>query len=812
MEAIARDIRLALRSLLAAPGLAVVAIVTLAIGLGAATLMYSAANVAFFQPLPFKSDGLAYLWQVNPIRQAAAPASPGRVRIPGQVWRDWQEGTRSFSSLAATNISVATNVSDGADAERLLVTPVSRNFFETLGVGPALGRGFSVEEATPNGPFAIVISDATWERFFGRSPDALGRSLRVAGVSVPVIGVMPPGFDFPDETDLWATFEGLPTANTSRTAHNFQVIGRLAPGVTMRQAQAELETVTAALHVIDPVMRDEGYGVRVADLRADLLGDSSRALLLLTAGVACLLLIAVTNVTNLLLARAVSRQTQTTLRVALGASRRDVLRLFIAEALALAVCGGALGALLLFWSGTLIEGLVPAVLRPSGALRPDFRVFMVMAALTAAATAICALLPARYATRLHLRTALVTGAHNIASEPRAMRVMVGLQVALGVILLTGAGLLAGSLLRLERVDPGFRRDGALVASVALGGAAGSPYQAAGTRAQFWDRLIESAGAMPGVSAAGVTSSFPFAFSPNALLQEDGVPLGQWGQAPATEYRVIGGAYFEAMGTPVVRGRLFTGADRAGAPPVAIVNEATVRILWNGEDALGRRVRMYNMDGVEEYATVVGVVADTRHRGLTNPAVSEVYFPYPQRPVRTFAMTLVAATAGDPAALAGPLRSAVRDIDPGIPVSSMPINERLDAILSAARFRTGLFSGFAVTALVLAAFGIFGVVSYSIETRMREMGIRAALGARAAHIRRLVLWRALGPVLAGLMAGGTVAMFASRLLSTLLFEVERADPMAYAVAGGLLLAAAMAAAWWPAHRASRADPLTTLRSL
>jgi putative ABC transport system permease protein len=427
-----------------------------------------------------------------------------------------------------------------------------------------------------------------------------------------------------------------------------------------------------------------------------------------------LLLIALTNVTNLLLARAVSRQTQTTLRVALGASRRDVLRLFIAETLALAVCGGALGALLLFWSGTLIEGLVPAVLRPSGALRPDFRVFVMMAALT-------------------------TGAHNTASEPRAMRVIVGLQVALGVILLTGAGLLAGSLLRLERVDPGFRRDGALVAFVALGGAAGSPYQAAGTRAQFWDRLIESAGAMPGVTAAGVTSSFPFAFNPNALLEEDGVPPGVWGQAPATGYRVIGGAYFEPMGTPLVRGRLFTGADRAGAPPVAIVNEATVCILWNGEDALGRRVRLYNMDGVEEYATVVGVVADMRHRGLTNPAVSEVYFHYAQRPVRTFAMALVAATAGDPAALAGPLRSAVRDVDPDIPVSSMPINERLDAILSAARFRTGLFSGFAVTALVLAAFGIFGVVSYGIETRMREMGIRAVLGARAARIRRLVLW-------------------------------------------------------------------------
>jgi len=802
MDALLRDFRLAVRSLARVPVFSAVTVLTLAIGLGSTTLMFTTANAAFLSPLPFPSEGLARLWQVS-------QRNPS-VNIPAQVWRDWQQELRSFTNVAATGGAGSVNVRVGGDADRALAATVSRNFFDTLGVAPMLGRGFSAEEATPNGPPAVVISHATWERFFGGRGDVLSQALLIEEVPHPVIGVMPPAFVYPESADLWRTFERLPDPNQSRTAHAYEVIGRLIPGATIASAQAELEAVTRRMHEMDPTMRSEGYGVRVVDIRADLLATSSRQVTLLMAAVGCLLLIACANVVNLLLARSVSRQTQTTLRVALGASRRDIVRVFVMESLALSLAGGLLGAVLMVWASDLAEGLIPATFT-AGTLRPDLTVFAVLLALMVIVGIACGLAPARHAPRLDLRTALASGSQSVASEPGAMRVMVGLEVALAVVLLAGAGLLLGSLLRLEQVDPGFRRDGAVVSPFSLGSAPGSAYATADARAAFFDRLIEGVESIPGIALAGVTSSFPFGSSPNAILQEDGVPLGQWGHAPDTHYRVVGGRYFEALGVALRSGRFFGDGDRPGGPHVAMVNEATERILWNGESALGRRVRMVNMDRIEEYATIVGVVADTRHRGLTRPVVSEVYFPYRQRPMRTYGMTLVAQGGIDAAAMTSGIREVVRSIDPGIPAIVSPIEARLGTQLAAARFRTRLFAGFAVTALALAAFGIFGVVTYMVAARTREMGIRLALGARASQVRRLVLRRALTPVVIGLVAGVIAALLASRLLTSLLFEVDRSDPATFVGASLVLLGAAVVAAWWPAHRATRVDPLSTLRA-
>ena len=803
MDTLLRDFRLAVRSLARVPVFSTVAVLTLAVGLGATTLMFTTANAAFLQPLPFPSEGVVRLWQVSQRNPSVGPAE--------QTWRDWQEQLGSFSHVAASSGTGSVNVAVGGDADRAVVASVSRNFFDTLGVAPMLGRGFSEEEASPNGPVAVVISHAAWERFFGGRGDVLSQTLSIEGVPYPVIGVMPPGFTYPREADLWGTFERSETRNSSRTAHGFEVIGRLAPGVKLASAQAELEAVTRGLHEIDPGMKSEGYGVRVVDVREDLLATSSRQVTLLLAAVVCLLLIACANVVNLLLARSVSRQTQTTLRVALGASRRDILRVFVMESLALSIAGGLLGAVLLVWAGDLAAGLIPATFRAGDALRPDLTVFGLLLALMIGVGVACGLVPARHAPRVDLRATLASGAQTVASEPAMMRVMVGLEVAIGVVLLAGAGLLVGSLLRLERVDPGFRRDGAVVSAFSLGSAPGSVYATPDARAAFFDRLIAGVEAVPGVGSAGVTSSFPFGFSPNALLQEDGVPLGVWGHAPDTHYRLVGGQYFQALGVPLRSGRYFADADGPGAPMVAMVNAATERILWNGESGLGRRVRMVNMDRVEEYATIVGVVADVRHRGLTNPPVSEVYFPYRQRPARTFGMTLIAEGAVAEASIASAVRDVVRSLDPAVPAIVTPIGARLDAQLEAPRFRTRLFAGFAVTALALAAFGIFGVVTYMVAARTREMGIRMALGARAGHVRALVLRRALTPVALGLAAGLIGALFASRLLTSLLFEIERTDPITFLGAGVALLAAAVLAAWWPAHRATRVDPLATLRA-
>jgi putative ABC transport system permease protein len=802
MDAMLRDIKLAIRALLRVPLFTAVAVITLGAGIGTTTLMFTTANAAFLQPLPFPSEGLVRVWQVSP--------RSNQVAIAVQVWRDWQALT-SFTRLTASLGAGAVNASHGSDAERLTGARVSRNFFDTLGVRPALGRTFTVEEATANGPVAVVISDALWERFFGRDPDVLTRTIAIEGVAHPIVGVMPPGITYPQNADLWTAFERYDTFGPSRTSHNLEVIGRLAPGSSIASAQAETETFTRALHEADAQMRSEGYGVRVADFRTDLLDGSGQSVALLMAAVGCLLLIACVNVVNLLLSRSVSRQDQTTLRIALGASRRDIVRVFLMESLVLALAGGVSGALLMIWAGALADGLIPAALRPAGALRPDAAVFAVLALLTLVVGVVCGLIPARYAAALQLRPTLAAGSQGIASEPRAMRVLVGLEVALGVMLRAGAGLLLNSLLRLERIDPGFRREGAVVASFALGNAEESEYAQAAARARFFDRLLERTAADPRIDAAGVTSSFPFTFSPNALLEEDGVPPGQWGVDPATEYRVVGGQYFGAMGTPIKAGRSFTDADRGGAPLVAMVNEAAARILWNGQSPLGRRVRMVNMDRVQEFATIVGVVGDVRHRGLTRPPRPEVYFPYAQRPQRTFAMTLVAASALDATAVTTTLRAAVRSIDPSVPVRVMPVGERIGAQLAAARFRTRLLAGFAAVAVALAAFGIFGVVSYSVAMRRKEMGIRLALGASAMDLRRLVLRRALVPVAIGLFAGLNAAILASRLVAGLLFGVERTDPLTYGVAVGLLLAVAVLAALVPAHRATRVNPLTTLRA-
>jgi predicted permease len=802
MDALIRDFRVAVRSLLRVPVFSAVAMLTLGIGLGTTSLMFTTANAAFLQPLPFPSDGLVRVWQVS--------QRSNSVNVPPQVWRDWRDGLKSVTSLAASGGGGTVNVSNGADAERAIAASVSWNFFETFGVSPVIGRGFSAEEATPNGPVALVISNAMWDRFFGRSADVLTRTLKIEGVSYPIVGVMPAGFSYPQEADLWVTFERQPDPNTSRTAHEYEVVGRLGSGASVQTLQAEVDTLTRNLHAADDAMRREAFGTRVVDFRADLLDSSKRPVTLLLAAVACVLLIACANVINLLLARSISREAQTTLRVALGASTRDITRVFVMESLALSIAGGVLGAALMIWAGELATGLIPQTFLSQGALRPDLTVFTALIGLMFVVGLLCGLAPARHAASVDLRSALAAGSHSVASEPRTMRVMVGVEVALGVMLLVGAGLLIGSLLRLQNVDPGFRRDAAVIASFTLGSAPGSAYETPHGREQFYDRLLETVASTPGVQAAGVTSSFPFGFSPNALLDTEGILLGEWGRAPETHYRLVGGNYFEALGTRLAAGRLFNSGDRAGAPLVAIVNEATARVLWNGESAIGRRVRQSNMDGISEYATVVGVVADVRHRGLTRPAVSEVYFPYKQRPMRTYSMTLIAQTGLDAAAMTDAVRAEVKKIDPGVPVKFESIGTRLDTQLAGARFRTRLLTAFAVTAVALAAFGIFGVVTYSVAARKREMGIRLALGARAADVRRLVLRRALTPVLIGLFVGINAALFTTRLLSGLLFGVSGNDPLTFAASGALLLMTAIAAAWWPAHRATRVDPLTTLR--
>jgi len=802
MDAILRDFRFAVRALGRAPGFSILAIATLAVGIGSTALMFTTVDAAFLRPLPFgEPDRLTRLWQVSD--------RSSTIRIAGQTWRDWQ-GVQSFSSLAASSGSSSVTVRAGDTPERVLAAAVSRNFFETLGVAPALGRGFSDEETQVNGPVALVIAHSIWERSFGRDPGVLSRTLLVEGAPYPVVGVMPRGFSFPDDTEIWVTFERTEDL-TSRTAHNYDVFGRLAPGATVASAATEIDTATRALHAIDPGMATEGYRTRVVDLREDLLGTSGQTVLLLFGAVSLVLLIGCVNVVNLLLARATTRQGQMTLRLAMGASRGAIARIVIVESLVLAVAGGLAGALLTVWAGALSEGLLPATLVPDGALRPGATTFAVMAALVLAVGLLCGLASAWHTLRAPLRGTVASG-RGVEGEPIAMRVLVAVEVALAVMLLAGAGVLLRSLMNLEAVDLGFRREGAVVASFSMGSSPASPYSEPDARARFLDQVIEEVGATGGVAAGGVTSSFPLAGSgPNALLEEEGVPLGDWGRAPATNYRVIGGRYFEAMDIPLVAGRFFDARDRAGAPHAAIVNARQAQMLGGARESLGRRVRMRNVDSYEAFATIVGVVADIRHRGAQSTPSAEVYFDYRQRPRRTWGMTLVTATSMDASVAAPQIRAIVRRIEPEIPLEIDRIEDRIGAQFSAARFRTGLLGGFAAIATLLAVCGVFGVVSYGVARRTREIGIRLALGARTAAVRAMVLRRALTPVAIGAAIGVAGALAGSRLLSSLTFQVDSADPATFAAATAALVLAAVAGAALPAAKATRVDPLVALRN-
>lgn len=802
VDAFVRDFRLAVRALLRAPAFSLAAIVTLAIGIGSTALMFTTVDAAFLQPLPFhEPDRLASVYQVSDRSSS--------IRIAGQTWRDWQSA-QSFSSLAAVSGSGTITVRAGSEPERAVTASVSRNFFDTLGVRPALGRTFSAEETQVNGPVAVLISDALWERGFGRDAGVLSKPLFVEGAPYPIIGVMPPGFTFPDEADVWVTFERL-VDNTSRTAHNYGIIGRLAPGATIESAAAEIAAATQALHAIDANMASEGYGTRVVGLRDDLLGTSGQTVALLFGAVALVLLIGCVNVINLLLARATARQSQMTLRLAVGASRGAIVRILVMESLALALAGGVLGALLTFWAGEFAARLLPPALVTGGTLRPGATTFVVMGVLVVAVAVLCGLASAWHTLRMPIRGAVASG-RGVEGEPVAMRVLVAVEVALAVMLLAGAGVLVRSLMNLETVDLGFRRDGAVVTAFSLGSSPGSPYVEADARSRFIDRLLEETGAIGGIDATGVTTAFPLAgFSPNALLEEDGATPGVWGRDPATEYRVVGGQYFEAMDIPLIAGRHFDARDRAGAPHVAIVNERQAQLLGGTREAIGRRVRMQNVDGYEEFATIVGVVGDIRHRGARSTPAAEVFFHYPQRPRRTWSLTLVAETGLDPSAVTPQLRETMRRLDPEISVTVDSIEARVGRQFQTARFRTGLLGSFAGMATLLAVCGVFAVVSYAVARRTREIGIRLALGARASGVRWLVLRRALIPVLIGSAIGVTGAIAGGRLLGSLTFGVSNTDPASFIMAVAVLIGAALAGALLPAARAVRVDPLLALRA-
>jgi len=800
-----RDFRHAWRGLRHLPGFSLVTVLTLALGLGGTVTMFAAVNAAFLKPLPFPSeDRIAKIYQAGPRRSD--------VRVALQVVEDWRATSRSATAMAAYLSGAGVNVANAErDTTRARMARVTRSLFEVMAVAPAAGRLFTPEETSIGAPPVAIISHRLSQRLFDGNAGALSQPLLVEGQPVPIVGVMPEGFSFPDDTDFWTPLEREPaTAYGSRTAHNFDVVARLAPGATFESLRRELADITDNLERQHADMAREDLGVAVLPLRSDLLGTQATMVWIGLGAVLCVLVVACANVANLMLARSISRDTETGIMVALGASRAAVIRAVIAEGLVLAAAGSALGVLLSIWGTRLVASVTPESITGGEPIALDASVLVGTLLVTAVVGIACAALPALRASRVDARDVLASGARSLARSPRAMHLLVGAEVAFAFVLLFGAGLLVRSYTLLERVDPGFRTEGVLLTRLSIGFLPSSPYETPEARRAFFERLEEAARAIPGMRRVALSALMPLGFSPNGQLFVE----GRTEAAPSVHFRLVGGDYFDVLEIPIRRGRAFVREDGAAAAKVAVINEALERLVFPSGDALGQRIAMPGMDGNPIVATIVGVAADVRHRGPSQPAVPEAYFSYRQRPQRTYSMTMITESdlpEGDAIAL---IRDRVRTIDPLVPAEFDSLEARLAAVLEPAQFRARLLGVLAAAALGLSLVGIAGVVSYGVTRRRREIGIRAALGATPAAIARLVVRTGLAPVVAGACVGLAAAIGLSRLLdaflSQVLFGVEARDPGTLAGVAAALVLAGLAATWWPARDAARVDPARTLR--
>ncbi len=804
VEALVQDVRYAVRALTRSPGFAALAVLTLALGIGANTAVFSIVNGVLLRPLPFpRPERLAFVAERNNRGGPMAAAWPNL--------KDWKERSRTFEALAGYS-GGTTTVLGGLRPLRARATSVGAGFWDVLDVRPELGRVTLPEEHREGVAPVVVLSHRFWQDQLGGDPDVLERTLEVEGHAAQVVGVMPPAFDFPDETALWWPAE-LEGENDSRTSHNWKVVGRLAPGADVEGAREELAGITA--QVLEGSTDDPDYlatGVFVTPLLEQIAGSARRPLYLLLGAAAVVLLVACSNLASTLLARGASRAREMAVRASLGAPRSRLVRQLLTESLVLAGAGAAAG-LGLAW--LVLRGLValgPAALPRLGDVSLDGRVLAFTAVLSLATSLLFGTAPALRIARGSVAGALREGGRGAAAEGTGAlwRLLVGGEVALALLLLAGSGLLIRSFWRVLDQDPGFRAGDVLAADISP---SPTKYPDDPSTAAFYDRLLAQLNAAPGVASAAVTTTIPLAGGiPSGRMQLD----GDMSLAADGGYVVVSGGYFELLGIPLLQGRTFTEGDDASSAQVAVVSRSFAERWWPGRDPLGHQVTGGGMDNFwnkQVFATVVGVVGDVRYRGLTRDPTPTVYFSYRQRPFRTrYGTTLLTRPrVGSAEVAAGALRGTVQTVDPDIPLTVRPLAERVGESVADRRFTLIVLGAFAAVALLLAVVGIYGVVSYSVARRTREVGIRLALGAQPGAVRGLVMREAVGTAAAGLVVGAGAALALGRVMQGLLFEVSPRDPSTL-VAGVLLLAgAALLASWIPARRSTRIDPMITMRA-
>jgi len=807
MQALIQDLRYGARTFLKQPGFTLIAVITLALGVGANAAIFSVANMALLRPLPYQNpDELVMVWETAPKlgfpHNDVAPAN----------FIDWRDQNRVFTQIAAFG-GASLSLTGQGEPERIEGERVSASLFPLLGVAPALGRVFTEQEDRSGAQSVIVLSHSLWQRRFGGDTGLIGQSLTLNNHPYTVVGVMPAHFRFPGrEQEFWVPMAFEPDEAAGRGDHYLSVVARLKPGVTRRQAQAEMDAIAARLLQQYPRTNTD-QGVALVQLHEEFAGAIRKPLLILMGVVGFVLLIACANLTNLLLARATQRASELTIRAALGASRMRLIRQLLTESVLLALSGGAVGALLAIWGVDLLETLVPENLAQARGVVMDWRVFGFSGAVSLLTGVLFGLAPALQISKLNLTEALKEGGRSGAgsgSRGRLRGALVIGEIALSLVLLTGAGLMIKSFYRLTGVDTGFQPDKSLTMRMHL---SGEKYGDSVKRRTFYDHMLQQVQSIPGVQSAGVITQLPLTTQGLSFtFSLEGQPPTPASNLPLAVFRVISQDYFRAMGVPLLRGRSFTPQDSADAQAVVVINRTMAERFWPGQEALGKRFKIGASDNPNPLMMVVGVVGDVRQSSLDQTLKPEIYVSHLQDR-RFFAIPrdLVVRTTGDPLAMAAAVRAEIWELDKELPLYQVRTMEQiLSASVVGQRFNMLLLTVFAALALLLAAVGIYGLMSYATAQRAREIGVRLALGARASDVLRLVMKQGLILTVSGVAIGLAGAFALTRLMTGLLFGVSATDPSTFTLIAALLTLVALAACWIPARRAARVDPMVALR--
>jgi putative ABC transport system permease protein len=810
MGALGSDLRFALRMLRRSPGVTAAAILALALGIGANTAIFSVVDGVLLRPLPFpRSDDLfAVHTGTTKFNHYDGPFSYPE-------YEDLVAQSRTLESAGAW-VDGDANLTGANAAERVLIRLATPSLLPTLRIAPLRGRNFLPEETVKGRDRVAIIDYGLWQRQFGGAADAVGKSIRLDGVSYPIVGILPRGFRLEHHIDVWMPLSTALDGIHVRNAHFLRVVGRRRAGATPAAIAADLDRIANLQTTTYPDLFPPtfGFSIRALPYLDDVVGDARLPLLVLLGAVGFVLLIACANVANLLLARAATRQREMAIRAALGASRGRLMRQLLTESLLLALAGAALGVLFARWG---IDGLIamsPASLPRIGDIALDLPVLLFTGAVAVTTGVAFGLVPAISASRPDLHDGLKDGTRGSSGgRGRLRKALVVAEVALSLVLLVGSGLMVRSFVRLLQVDPGFRPDHALMLRVSLPVADSVVNDADRDRfVQFFTRAADRLRQLPGITAVGANTMLPLdGRMTDRLFEIEGYVPADKADRPDAQNRQVTPGWFAAMGIPLLRGRTIEARDDQRSRPVAVVNAAFVRKYFRDRDPLGKRIRLGTISHENQWTTIVGVVGDVRGYGLDEAPQPEMYFAMAQ--VRdASAMALVVRTRGEPMALIGNVRAAMAELDPGQPIFDLqPVDHLVSSSLGERRFTLTLMLLFGLVALVLAAVGIYGVMSYTVAQRTRELGIRIALGARPAQVLGMVLRDGMTLVAAGLAIGTGAAFALARVASSLLYGISAGDAVTYVVIAALLAAVALVAIVFPARRAMRVEPIQALRS-